>query len=305
VARACAQPHRVILAGADFLSHFPDYAERTVYLTDGCADVSCSPVLYGCQRAREVAPVRMTGNYGDQILRRFRMFKPSAPAADIYRPELLSHVQAARATYEQIVDTHPLSFAAFRQTAWHHYSLLALEQTQLTLRSPFLDNDLVRINFRAPAAALANNVVRTRLIADGNCRLAQIRTDMGFGGPDGIPGAIVRRYQAFTFKAEYAYNHGMPQWLARIDHFLAPLHIERLFLGRHKYYHFRVWYRNILAEYVREILLDSRTLSRPYLQKNALQAMVEHHLKGDRNYTNEIHRALSLELVHRLFLDSR
>jgi hypothetical protein len=30
---------------------------------------------------------------------------------------------------------------------------------------------------------------------------------------------------------------------------------------------------------------------------------VESHLRGDRNYTTEIHKVLTLELLHRLFLD--
>lgn len=77
------------------------------------------------------------------------------------------------------------------------------------------------------------------------------------------------------------------------------------FLGWHKYYHFRVCYRDLFADFLREMLLDSRTLSRPYWQKNNLEAMLQHHIKGDRNYTNEIHRVLSLELAHRLFLDPR
>jgi asparagine synthase (glutamine-hydrolysing) len=304
VARACGQPHEVIRAGTDFLSHFSHYAERTVYLTDGCADVSSSPVLYVCRKAREIAPVRMTGNYGDQILRRLRAFKPVSPAPDLFHPELLSYINAARDTYNRLADIHPLSFAAFRQAPWHHHGLLALEQTQLTMRSPFLDNDLVRTNFRAPASAVENNVMRLRLIADGSSALRQIRTDLGVGGTgEAFPGAILRSYHAFTFKAEYAYNHGMPQWLAQIDHALSPLHLERLFLGRHKYYHFRVWYRDLLANYVREMLLDSRTLSRPYLQRKGLEAMVQRHLKGDRNYTEEIHKVLSLELLHRLFID--
>ena len=34
-----------------------------------------------------------------------------------------------------------------------------------------------------------------------------------------------------------------------------------------------------------------------------MEAVVQGHLKGDRNYTNEIHKLLTLELVHRLFLD--
>ena len=304
VARACGQPHQVIRSGSEFISNFPDYAERTIYLTDGCADVGCSPVLYGCQKAREIAPVRMTGNYGDQVLRGLRMFKPSIPARGLFAADLLPHLAEARETYSKITDTHPLSFAAFRQAPWYHYGLLALEQTQLTMRSPFLDNDVVRITFRAPESVAKNNDLRIRLIGDGNLALRQIRTDMGFAGHgEQFPGAILRRYHTFTFKAEYAYNHGMPQWAAQIDHFLAPLHLERLFLGRHKYYHFRVWYRDLLAGYVREMLLDPRTLARPYLQRNALEPMVQSHLKGDRNYTNEIHRVLSLELLHRLFID--
>ncbi len=106
-------------------------------------------------------------------------------------------------------------------------------------------------------------------------------------------------------KAEYAYDHGMPQWLARIDHLLSPLHPERLFLGRHKYYHFRVWYRDALSEYVREMLLDPRTLSRPYLDRKGVEAVVRGHVKGNRNYTYEIHTLLTLELLHRLFVDSK
>jgi asparagine synthase (glutamine-hydrolysing) len=306
VARACGQPHQVIPCGREFISRFPDYAERTVYLTDACADVSCSPVLYGCQKAREIAPARMTGNYGDQVLRGLRAFKPMASAPGLFASDLLPHLAAARQTYSRIVDTHPLAFAAFRQAPWHHYGLLALEQTQLTMRSPYLDNDVVRTLFRAPEAVGRNNDLRLQLIGDGNMALRKIRTDMGFAGRDErLLGPIFRQYHNFAFKADYAYNHGMPQWMAQIDHLLAPLHLERLFLGRHKYYHFRVWYRDLFAGYLREMLLDSRTLSRPYWQKKNLEAMVRRHTKGDRNYTNEIHRVLSLELAHRLFLDPR
>ena len=125
----------------------------------------------------------------------------------------------------------------------------------------------------------------------------------GVGGKhEAFPGAIVRRYQDFTFKAEYAYDHGMPQSVARFDHALSSFHLERLFLGRHKYYHFRVWYRDALSKYVQEMLLDPLTLSRPYLDRKAVEAVVWSHVKGERNYTTAIHKLLSLELIHRLFL---
>jgi asparagine synthase (glutamine-hydrolysing) len=125
------------------------------------------------------------------------------------------------------------------------------------------------------------------------------------GGPGGPFGSLTRAYLEVTFKAEYEYDYGMPQWLAQIDHFLSGLHLERIFLGRHKYYHFRVWYRDALSKYVQEILLDPQTLSRPYIERTALETMVRAHIKGNRNYTTVIHKMLTVELLHRLFLDTR
>jgi len=53
------------------------------------------------------------------------------------------------------------------------------------------------------------------------------------------------------------------------------------------------------------MLLDPRTLSRPYIERKGLEAVVDGHLKGGRNYTTEIHTVLTLELLHRLLLESR
>lgn len=313
VARVCGQPHQVITVGKEFLSRFPHYAERTVYLTDGCAGVRCSSDLYANERAAEIAPVRMTGNYGSEILRRLRAFKPIEPTPGLFRPEFLSHVHSAKETHDSLIGGHALSFVAFRQAPWHHYGLLALEQTQVSLRSPYLDNDLVRTVFRAPDAAIVKSDIfedydddRVQLIADGNAALRRLRTDRGLAGAQGrLSTTVTRGLLEFAFKAEYAYDYGMPQWVARIDHLLSPLHLERVFLGRHKFNHFRVWYRDALPDYVREILLDPRTLSRPYLDRSGVEAVVQGHLKGGRNYTTGIHQLLTLELLHRVFLDPK
>jgi asparagine synthase (glutamine-hydrolysing) len=104
-------------------------------------------------------------------------------------------------------------------------------------------------------------------------------------------------------KAEYAYDDGMPQWMAKIDRTLGPLHLERLFLGRHKFQHFRVWYRNELSHYLRDILLDSRTFNRPFFQRTCLEKMVNSHIGGSGNFTNEIHRVLTIELIHRSLIE--
>jgi asparagine synthase (glutamine-hydrolysing) len=315
VAQVCGQTHEVIPVAEEFLSRFPQFAERTVYLSDGCAEVNRASDLYLNVRAREIAPMRMTGNYGSEVLRRTRpsranaptpAFKPVEPMPGLFRPELGSQIRAAKETYARVLDTNAASFAVFRQAPWHHYGLLALEQTQLGVRTPYLDNDLVQVVFRAPQSALVNNDVCLRLISDGNAELWRIRSDRGLAANRGrMLAAITQGYLEFTFKAEYAYDYGMPQPVARIDRLFSSLHLERLFLGRHKFAHYRVWYRDALSGYVREMLLDQRSLSRPYLDRRTVGKIVTGHLKGNRNYTTEIHKLLTLELVHRIFLDSR
>jgi asparagine synthase (glutamine-hydrolysing) len=305
VAQACGQSFEEIKTGQEFLQRFPYFAERAVYLSDGCLDVSRAPDLYVNERARQIAPVRMTGNYGGEILRKVRTFQPSDPPAGLFAPDFLLHVAQARQTFDEISRGNPVSFAAFKQLPWNHYGVMALEETQLSMRAPFLDNDLIRAAVRAPEAALASDDVCLRLIGDGNEDLLAIPTDRGVAGNRGrLLGAASRAILEFSFKAEYAYDMGMPQSIARVDHIFSALHLERLFLGRHKVFHFRLWYRDYLARYVRDVLLDSRSLSRPYVEKKAISEMVEGHLKGNRNFTNQIHKLLSLELVHRLFVDT-
>jgi asparagine synthase (glutamine-hydrolysing) len=106
-----------------------------------------------------------------------------------------------------------------------------------------------------------------------------------------------------TVKAEYAWDYGMPAWLTGIDRALAPLRPERLFLGRHKFYHFRVWYRDRLGDYLRDVLLDPRSLARPYLDARRAEEIVRQHLEGRANWTEELHRMLTLELLHRTILE--
>jgi asparagine synthase (glutamine-hydrolysing) len=305
IAGICHQPYQVIEVGNEFLAAFPQYAERSMYLTEGTVDVNRASDLYVSKKGREIAPAKVVGTYGSEIVRHAVMFKPAEPLAGLFSPDFMPHVREAGKTYAAVRQEHPVTFAAFRQSPWYHHGVLAIEQSQLSVRSPFMDNDFVRTVYRAPKASATNGDVRLRLIRDGSPALGRIPSDRGVGGNGGrFTSALARAYQEFTFKAEYAYDYGMPQPVARIDHLLSGLRLERLFLGRHKLLHFRVWYRDALAAYVREMLLDPRTLSRSYLEPKKVEALVAGHLKGGLNYTSEIHKLLSLELVHRLVLDS-
>lgn len=307
VAIECRQSHEVIEVGTEFLSRFAHFAKRSIYLTEGTIDVSHSSDLYVSEKARQIAPVKVVGTYGSEVLRHDVMLSPEVPMAGLYNPEFLNYVGQAQNTYEGLRQEHPVTFAAFRQSPWYHHGILSLEQTQLVVRSPYLDNDFVQTVYRAPKSGTRiDGDVRSRLIHEGNPVLGQIRTDRGVTSDSGrVAAAVTRALFEVTVKAEYAYDYGMPQWLAQIDHWFTPLRLERLFLGRQKFSHYRIWYRDVLSKYVREVLLDSRTLSRPYIEPRSLEAVVRGHLNGNRNYTREIHKMLTLELLHRLFFDAK
>jgi asparagine synthase (glutamine-hydrolysing) len=300
VANICDQSHQVITTGEEFLGKFPHYAERTVYLTDACVDMGRSPDLYVNEKAREIAPVRMVGTYGSEILLQSTMFKAVQPIAGLYQESMSPWLVKGESTYNSIREGNQSTFVAFRQSPWHHYGVLELEQTQVAVRTPFLDNDLVKTAYRAPNVEGINQECRVRLVESGNPQLSALRTDRGTRG---LNSYLTRAALQFSFKAEYAYDYGMPQWLAKLDHAFQFVHFERMWVGRHKIFHFRPWYRDYLGNYVREMLLDSRSLARPYLNPGMVKRIVNAHLKGTGNYTIELNRLLTLELAHRLFVD--
>src|SRR6059058_5624893 len=302
-AKICQQPHQTILVGVDFLSQFPDLAERAVYISDGTMDVTGSIDLYVQGLARQIAPVRLSGVCGGEILRRLVMFKPDPPQQGLFDPDLESSFRDAAKTYAGELQGHRLSFTSFKQAPWYMASKFTVERSQVTYRTPYFDNDLVALAYQTPAKLLHKRTA-LRLIADGNPALGKIGTDRGiaFGSIPGLT-PIIHAYQEFTFKAEYAYDYRMPQWLARLDHTFAPLHLEKLFIGRHKFHHFRVWYRDELSQCLKEMLLDSGARSRAYLRANSVEEILEAHCSGQRNYAFEIHKILALEFIQRKLIE--
>lgn len=304
IAKACGQSHQVIPVNGDFIGQFAKLAERNAFVSDGAMDVTGAVELYINKFAREISPIRMTGNYGSEIIRSHIMFRPHAVSETLYSPEMLKLGGKAAETYRDEAKMRRLSFIAFKQVPWHHRSRLSVEQSQLTLRSPYLDNEIVQVMYQAPDEVAVADGSSLKLIGDGERGLGRIPTDRGLSYPP-IPVITKVRhlYQEFTVRAEYAYDYGMPSWVAKIDHAFAPLHLERLFLGRHKFHHFRVWYRDKLAGYVREVLLDARARQRPYFNGGNMERMLDGHFKKGENHTVEIHQALSAELIERQLIE--
>lgn len=63
------------------------------------------------------------------------------------------------------------------------------------------------------------------------------------------------------------------------------------------------WFRQSLAGYCRELLLDGRLESRGLVESRKLSEMLEAHIHGTHNYTRQIRALISLEIWFRLFID--
>jgi asparagine synthase (glutamine-hydrolysing) len=304
LARSLGQTHTTIPIDGTMLGNFAELAQTCVYISDGTMDVSGAVEVHANRAARAIAPIRLTGNYGSEVMRANVAFRPRAIDGSALLPDLAALAGEAAAEYQQERQGSAVSFIAFKQVPWHHHARRAVEQSQLVVRTPFLDNELVALMYRAPPPLLHSKQPSLQLIHTGNPALAAMATDRG-----DAYGAVApwRRWQQsvreFSAKAEYAYDYGMPQPLAKLDRLLRPLRLERLFLGRHKFYHFRIWYRRALASYVRDTLLTQRALQRSCYQPQALRGFVEDHVNGRANRTLELHRALTVELTQQQLFD--
>jgi asparagine synthase (glutamine-hydrolysing) len=303
VARVCGQTHQTIEAGPELLAEFPDLASRCIEASSGTMDVSGAVEVFMNRRVRAISPIRLTGNYGSEILRGSVAFRPRSLDTSLFEPSFVAQILSAEATYRDERDMRDLTFIAFKQVPWHHHARLSVEQSVLTVRSPYLDNRLVELMYRASPKIIASREPWLKFVHDGNPALSKIPTDRGLiHGRNGWTDKLRNAWLEFTFKAEYAYDYGMPHRVARIDNSLSFLRLERLFLGQHKFYHFRTWYRRQLAPFLQDLLLAPNAAASQHFRAGTLKRLVQEHVRGVANHTLEIHRALTLELIHRRLL---
>lgn len=304
IASACSQPHKVLRLDRRFIDEFPQYAEKTIYISDGTMDVTGAPNLYANELARQIADIRLTGNYGQELLRRYVAFRPGHPSEKLFDPGFVPYLIDAKKTYLANLEGNRLTFAMFKQAPWYQYGRLSVESSQLVQRSPYMDNDLVKLVYRAPDVSLKGEQLSRRIILEGHSALSRIMTDRGLLGNHSAPvSALLRCWREISFKLEWYHNNRFPRWAVDLEPFSKRAGVERLFLGMHKYYHMRVWLRDEWSEFTRAVLLDPRCLNRGFLNGAFVSEMVISHINGTQSFTDLLITALSVELLHRLFID--
>jgi asparagine synthase (glutamine-hydrolysing) len=302
VADACGLNHRTLRIGGDFFSDFASHVDRTVYTTDGCLDALGAHEIYMNAQARQLARVRLTGNYGSEILRGASYFKPLGLSSQLVNPDF---GQLMRFSTQELARNaaNPVTYAAFREIPQKRFGILTAGRSQSTFRTPYLDNEIVALAYQAPPSLLTSPFPALRFVKSNNPALARIRTDRGLLGLNRtLTSSLRNAFWEATFKCDYLYSEGLPHGLSRLDPLFRLVHSGLGISGLHKFLHYRRWFQRELAGYVNEtvtrVRLEGSQLWNSYFLKN----MADEHRTGRKNYVREISAVLTLEAVERLLL---
>ncbi len=297
--------HSIIRVEDDFFSGFNDHVDRSVYISDGNFGATGAHEVYMNSKARRLARVRLTGNFGGEILRGVSTFKPIKFSPNMLSADLRSEVANCAETFGK-EEGNPFTFAAFKEIPWNLYGSLVAGRSQQIFRSPYLDNDLVKLAYRSPEKFRTSRVGAVHYIQSRSPTLARIPTDKSYlGNSNGVVTLFKKLYSNVTFKLDYYNNEGLPSLLSPIDPVLRRLTKLNIGLGHHKHLHYRTWFRYELSKYLLETFNDSQIRNNSIWNKNYLKKISEEHVDGRRNYVSEINTILTIAGIERTLLKSQ
>ena len=300
VAQTCGLEHRLLRLGPDFFSDFATHADRTVYTTDGCFGIVGAHEVYLNNKARQLAPVRLTGNFGSEVLRGVSTFQKRDLAGSLIDAEVRDTVDFLR---RSVADSHkhPITAAAFHEVPFGLFGSLEAGRSQTIFRTPYLDNEIVSLAYQIPEELRMSPAPAAHLIKNNNSVLANIPGDLGQIGLNGQVNSIsTRLFRKATFKLDYINNEGWPNWLSPFDSIFSRVTSSLRIVGLHKYLHYRSWFRRELAGYVHDAITEARNRQAGFWHPAFLEQMVQDHIRGRKNYVSEIDAVLTLEAVERL-----
>jgi len=301
VAKACGLEHEILRLSGDFFSNFGSYADRTVYIMDGCLGALGAHEIYLNRQARQLASVRVTGVFGGEILRGVSMFKPLPLSPGLVNPEIRPSLNDLAQEWNRN-GQHPVTFTAFREIPQKRFGTPAASRSQLAFRTPYLDNEIVALAYRAPESLRGSPVPAWSIVESNNRVLSHIPTDTGVvAKANGLSMTPRRILSKAVCKLDYLYAEGLPHWLSPFDRLFDRVDSGVRLFGWHKFLHYRRWFRRELADYVAGVLKEVQTrCSGAFWNSGFLETLAHQHINGCRNYVHEIDAVLTLDAVDRL-----
>lgn len=302
VAAACGLRHELLPLREDFFSDFGGHADRSIYLSDGVFGIAGTHELYFHRQARGLSDVRLTGNYGGEVFRGISTFKPQRLASQMFDPGFAPAVTVA-AGQLSVYRAHPTTFSIFREVPWMIFCAAPPGRSQITMRTPYLDNELVKLAYQLPEELKNSSHPSARLVKANDRLLSGIATDRGFAAKNSGPAFLARRFWSeFTFKLDYYNNEGLPRKLAAFNPMFREFMRTTNLAGLHKYLHYSQWFRRELNAFATERLAVARARHEKFFDPKFLGSIAARHASGRENFMPEINAILTLEAIERLLL---
>ena len=306
-----------------FLELKPDYlrtlAEEGVKLTNGLKSCVHMHVLGTLRETAETVNVLYTGSLGDSIMgghiqrdllavhkppvlarmlfKRYNGCFEEESHSRLFSADLYSQVRGV--VFQEFTRALDESRASLSANKREHYSIRQndrrwilegqnLLRTQVVVRIPFYDNDLVDFMLTVPPGLRFDNHLYIQGFIQAAPELAKVPYEK-----TGLP--LVPCVRDLSIRA----NRQVRWWLRRAGLKCISLSQKR------PYADYNGWMRTVLRDWVEGILLDQRTLSRGYFQPDYVRDLVGQHMRGEGDYARQLGALLTFELWHRLFLDQR
>lgn len=305
VAHILGQSHQTIRIDDHYFKNFADYVRRSVYISDGTHEALGAHDLYFNEQARRIAPVRLTGKFGSEVVRIRRMIPYDTFPVELLQPGFREALAKVPRVEQVSKYTHGLTRVVAEEIAGYEYGRVAVEQSQVTLRTPYMDNELIRLMYQSPRAMRADGILQADYVRRHSSRLNAVLTNLSRSGEGNrLKKEILFQMFRALFKAEYIYLFAAPHWMTWLDTRLERLHLERWLAGRQKFEGYRIWLRTQTADAVRQILLNPNAGLTEFFDKRSVERVVDRHLRGSHNYLGEINKMLTVELVCNSLLKS-
>jgi asparagine synthase (glutamine-hydrolysing) len=300
VAEAVHQDYSVLRLQSDFFGSFADHAEKTIYVSDGYGGIGLSHEIYLNRLARDVAGVRLTGNFGSEVLRGVTTFKETPLQHQWYVGELSHELHNAKEEFNSTRrESSAAQFATFKEIPQKLATTARLANSQLPFRTPFMDIEILRLACACPPG-ISGTSLPPWFVGQLRPDLLLIPTDQGESPRSGgLGGSLRKAWFKGTFKLDYWASEGAPGLLG---HAIDDWRFDRLLPRRHRYLDYRRWLRGPLKRYTEDLLTGSNSFSTGLIGRKAVDQLLKEHVTGKRNALADITALMNLELINRCLL---
>lgn len=300
VAEAVHQDYSVLRLQEDFFDNFADHAQKTVYVSDGYGGIGLSHEIYLNRLARGVAGLRLTGNFGSEVLRGVSTFKEIGLDPEWYQGNLGLELRNTRQECNSTRrEDNAAQFAVFREIPQKLATIARLANSQLPVRTPYLDIEILRLACVCPPG-ISGTSLPPSFVGQVRPDLLGIPTDQGESVRSHSVTALLRRlWFKGTFKLDYWAREGGAGYLSRA---VDDWGFDRLLPKRHRYLEYRRWLRGSLKGYAEDLLAGSNTVAAGLIGRKAVARMLKDHVTGTRNALPDITAVMNLELIDKCLL---